>query len=190
MGTVAELRKGNWMQTAGGRAYWPTDPRPEDVHIEDIAHALSQICRYGGHSPRFYSVAEHSFHVSHLVPPEDALHALLHDAAEAYCGDIVRPLKLNLPGYKDIEAANWKAICARFELDEVLPDSVHHADVAMLFAEQKALMKQPAPLPDWGMGLSSPLVADPSIVAAWNPWFAKMTFLRRFHALVAERAFA
>lgn len=177
-------RKGSWMQTAGGRAYWPTDPRPEDVFIEDIAHALAHICRYGGHSPRFYSVAEHSVHVSYLVPPEDALHGLMHDSAEAYCGDIVRPLKGDLAGYADIEDANWRAICARFQLDPAMPQSVHDADVAMLFAERAALLG-PSPLPGWGMGLETPITADPGTIGAWNPWLARAAFANRFRALTA-----
>src|SRR5262245_27549306 len=100
-------RIGDWMQTISGRKFWPLDPRPEEVCIEDIGHALSLVCRFGGHCHTFYSVAEHSVRVSLLA--EDmakssahwtdenirmiALSGLLHDAAEAYIGDMVRPLK-------------------------------------------------------------------------------------------------
>lgn len=64
-------RAGDWMQTFTGRQFWPMDPRPEDLDILDIAHALSLLCRFGGHCQRFYSVAEHSVHVSTLAtaPP-------------------------------------------------------------------------------------------------------------------------
>jgi hypothetical protein len=86
-------RRGDWMQTFTGRAFYPLDPRPEDIDPVDIAHALSLICRYGGHSSRFYSVAEHCVLMSHAVAPEHALWALLHDATEAYLGDMIRPLK-------------------------------------------------------------------------------------------------
>jgi hypothetical protein len=148
-------RKGAWMQLASGRPYWPIDPRPEDVFIEDIAHALGMICRYGGHCLDFYSVAEHSVHVSHLVPPEHALKALLHDGGEAYCCDIPRPLKKSLAGYAEIEELNWRAICDAFAMTYEMPKCVKDADVAMLFAEQKVLML-PSPLADWGMGLKTP----------------------------------
>ncbi len=179
---MTAARIGNWMQTSSGRAYWPIDPRPDEVFIEDIAHALSNICRYGGHCRRFYSVAEHSVLVSHLVPPADALAALMHDATEAYCCDVPRPLKGHLKDYKAIEHGNWVAIAARFGLPVELPASVHHADVAMLFAEQKALMR-PSPRPDWGMGLVTPLVGDPKSVQALSPDLAEQLFLRRFRQL-------
>src|SRR5258708_302056 len=86
-------RRGNWMQTYTGRAYWPADPRAEDVCIEDIAHALSLLCRYTGHCKRFYSVAEHSILISQVVPPEYAFFGLMHDAQEAYINDLARPIK-------------------------------------------------------------------------------------------------
>lgn len=72
------------MQTFSGALYWPMDPRPEDVNILDIAHSLSMQCRYTGHVSKFYSVAEHSVHVSNIVPKELAMCGLLHDATEAY----------------------------------------------------------------------------------------------------------
>jgi hypothetical protein len=76
-------RRGDWMQTFTGRRFWPLDPRGEDVLIEDIAHALSLLTRYGGHCTRFYSVAEHSVLLARAATPENALWLLLHDASEA-----------------------------------------------------------------------------------------------------------
>jgi hypothetical protein len=95
-------RKGDWIQTFTGKQFWPLDPRPDEVYIEDIAHALGNICRFNGHCLRFYSVAEHCFHVSHKVVPGLALMGLLHDAAEAYVCDVVRPVKPYLKEYKKI----------------------------------------------------------------------------------------
>jgi hypothetical protein len=134
------LRNGNSMQTFSGRSYWPLDPRPDEVFIVDIAHALSQMCRYNGHCQRFYSVAEHSIHVSFMVPVEHALAALLHDASEAYCVDVPRPLKPFLTTYKDIELKNWLAIAQRFGLAPELPESVHVADNDILSTEHDTLM--------------------------------------------------
>ncbi|HEY8593285.1 MAG TPA: hypothetical protein VIL42_10550 [Sphingomicrobium sp.] len=142
-----EGRTGNWMQMYSGGQFWPLDPRAEEVRIEDIAHALSNICRYGGHCERFYSVAEHSVLVSYAVPPEHALIALLHDATEAYVGDVVRPLKRLLSGYAAIERRVWEAIASRFGMAVELPDCVKVADNAVLLAEQQQIMK-PAPA-DW-----------------------------------------
>jgi len=90
---MSERRQGEWMETWSGVRFYPLDPRPEEVNIEDIANALSKMCRFGGHSRQFYSVAEHSLWVSYRVPPWLALAGLLHDAHEAYVGDMIRPVK-------------------------------------------------------------------------------------------------
>lgn len=140
------MRKGDWMQTFTGRQYWPLDPRADEVHLEDIAHHLSMICRYLGACERFYSVAEHSVYVSTLVPKELRYKALFHDAAEAYCHDIIRPIKRNLNEYKAIEQINHEAICARFSIDPTEERIIKLADNAMILAEAKFLMKSP-PVP-------------------------------------------
>lgn len=97
-------------QTHSGVAWNILHPDPEAVRIEDIAHALSNQCRYNGHTSEFYSVAEHSVRVSSCLPPKHQLAGLLHDAAEAYVGDIVRPLKPLLKEFKGIEEATMLAI--------------------------------------------------------------------------------
>src|SRR5271156_4912831 len=80
-----------WIQTFTGKKFYPFNPKPQDIDIRDIAHALSNICRFTGHTKRFYSVAEHSRNVAKLVPAHMKLQALLHDASEAYLCDIARP---------------------------------------------------------------------------------------------------
>lgn len=173
--------RGDWMQTYTGRAFYPFDPVPEEIDIEDIAHALSMLCRYGGHSNVFYSVAEHSVYVSTLLPQELKLVGLLHDATEAYLVDMPRPIKKGMPQYRDVEDRLWTAVARRFDLPEVLPQAVHDADVAMLFAEQSQLLK-PSPLPGWGMGLSTPITERPRIRALY-PREAEQLFLAEFEHL-------
>ncbi|MBF0612521.1 MAG: hypothetical protein HQL55_15470, partial [Magnetococcales bacterium] len=78
----------NWIQTFTGRQFWPLAPVLEHIHVQDIAHALSLLCRFNGHCQKFYSVAEHSLHVATILPPELAGWGLLHDASEAYLADL------------------------------------------------------------------------------------------------------
>lgn len=172
-----EGRVGNWMQTFSGRQFWPLDPRPDEIFIVDIAHALAMACRYGGHCERFYSVAEHSVLVSQVVPPEDALAGLLHDASEAYVADVIRPIKPALSGYKEIENRVWLAIAARYGLPAELPASIKLADNAVLLSESVQIMK-PHPAP-WCVP------GEPAnvIVRGLRPEIAKAHFLARFAEL-------
>lgn len=103
-----------WINTLSGKHLDFTNISPDSICIEDIAAALSNICRFTGHLEEFYSVAQHSVRVSYLVPPEFALEALMHDAAEAYCNDISSPLKALLPEYRVIEDRIEAVIRSKF----------------------------------------------------------------------------
>lgn len=175
-----EQRTGNWMQTHSGRRFFPLDPRPEEVFIEDIAPALGKLCRFGGQCRKFYSVAEHSYHVSHLVPKEHALTALLHDATEAYVGDVIRPLKRYLTGYAEIERRIWLAIARHFNLPPDLPQTVVDADNAMLLREADEIMAPPPEL--WNVA------GTPADRPVWAmlPNVATMFFARRFTELTGR----
>ncbi|HNQ22161.1 MAG TPA: phosphohydrolase [Phycisphaerae bacterium] len=131
---------GEWIQTYTGRRVDPFNLQPQDVVIEDIAHALSLIARFGGHCARFYSVAQHSLIVSVCAPNEYQLWGLLHDAAEAYLGDIPRPIKRRLPGFLDVEDKVLRAIATRFGLYWPMPDIIKQLDTSALRFEAGALM--------------------------------------------------
>jgi len=155
------MSESNWICTYTGRRFYPTAPRAQDVDIVDIAHALSNLCRYTGHCREFYSVAQHSFCVARVVLKSFGADlvtiraALLHDAAEAYTNDIARPLKVSLPRYKEIEAAVQQAIYERFGVVNFDYAAIKKADNAVLAAEAKTLMVNtvdwclPEPAPDY-----------------------------------------
>ncbi len=125
-------------QTHSGIAWNLLDPDPESVRIEDIAHALSNQCRYNGHCKEFYSVAEHSVRVASCLPPKHQLAGLLHDAAEAYIGDIVRPLKPLLRDYRAIEEATTRAVLDGLGLSDlqVNHEVVKYADRSIILATE------------------------------------------------------
>jgi hypothetical protein len=154
------------------------------VLIDDISHALANICRFGGHTRKFYSVAQHSVMVSYIVPAPLALWGLLHDAAEAYMGDMTRPLKELMPAFKDIEKRVEREIWELFGLQGDLPAEVKHADLVMLATERRDLMSDQ--LERWALldGI------DPLPVGITDPWLperAQHEFVVRFGQIVREQ---
>lgn len=178
-------RKGDWLLTFSGKAYWPLDPRAEEVCIDDIAHALAYQCRYGGHVKRFYSVAEHSVLVSQHVPAEYALVGLMHDATEAYVADVPRPLKPHLKEYSGIEMRNWDSICKAFDLPMTgtVPDEVHDIDSRICIDEMACLM---ATFPKGHQQDVKGEKLYPRIECL-PPVEAEQLFLNRFHQLWSAR---
>lgn len=115
------------------------EPDPDTIRIEDIAHGLSNTCRFAGQT-KFYSVAQHSYLVSCILPPELKLQGLMHDAAEAYIGDVPKPLKNLLPDFMRIERIVEQAIFKKFGLPLELDDAVKWADLVMLSTEKRDLI--------------------------------------------------
>lgn len=175
------MRNGDWIQTFTGRVFYPLDPRPGDICFADISHPLSQLCRFGGHSRHFYSVAEHSSILcEYFLRRGDrdlARWALMHDATEAYLVDVPRPLKASLPAYRVHEARLMSAICARFGLPEEEPDAVREADRRILTDEARALM---APPPMRWATESEPLGVT---IVGVRPDVARATFAMRAREL-------
>ena len=129
-----------WILTNSGKHFDFADPQPDQIDILDIAQGLANECRYAGQCRTFYSVAQHSFLASQIVSHRNALEALLHDAAEAYCKDIPRPLKYMLPDYQEIEARVEGAIRERFKLPAQMTPEVKRADLILLATERRDLM--------------------------------------------------
>lgn len=176
---VPAERKGDWIQTYSGVQFWPLDARPEEVRIEDIAHALSNLCRFGGHTNTFYSVAQHCCLVAQHCPPEHRFAGLLHDATEAYLVDVPSPIKQFLVGYKDIEAGLARVIGERFGVClEPLPPDVHEQDARALWTEKRDI-KGPQPA-RWGIPEMEPY---PTHIQTWTPAYAEKAFLRMFAGL-------
>lgn len=157
-------------------------PHGSPFTIEDIAHGLAHTCRYAGQCRRFYSVAEHCLHVSD-VATEHSLAALMHDASEAFIGDVTRPLKQLLPEYKRIEANVESAIFERFGIPYPMPKSIKDADLRVLAAEQRQIMPEGT---DCWAEEAGVIPADMKVVYL-TPEAAKSRFLERFRQLSVIR---
>ncbi|MBS1157879.1 MAG: phosphohydrolase [Proteobacteria bacterium] len=170
-----------YVSTFLGNRFFLTRPRIDDVAIEDIAHGLAYQCRFNGQTQEFYSVAQHSLMVMHLVPEELRLAALLHDAAEAYLGDMVKPLKNLFPEFSRIEAQVMRIIGHRFGVELARPDSaIKCADLIALATEKRDLM--PHSTETWAnLQNVTPL---PERIRPLAPMGAKAAFLESFQQLV------
>lgn len=175
-----ENEDGSWIALYNGGWIVPLKPDPKAIDIYDIAHSLALQCRFTGHTTEFYSTAQHSYYVSLIVPKEDALWGLLHDASETYVSDVARPIKHSLSEfgdmYRSVEEVLAKAVAERFGLPWPEPDSVKRADKMMLRAEQRDLMpNDPEPLEAWE-----------GKVEPWDWRFAEKMFLKRYAELTGE----
>jgi 5'-deoxynucleotidase YfbR-like HD superfamily hydrolase len=179
---MSDGRIGGWLQTHSGGQFWPLDPRVEEVRIQDIAAALSKLCRFAGHCLDFYSVAQHSVLVSRFVPREYAFEALLHDGSEAFMVDVPRPLKLALPDYRGLERRVQDVIYQRFGVEETANSAnfVKAADNRVLAQEHRDLMAM-SPY-NWSAELER-LAPLPYTIVPLDPEKARLIFLERFRQL-------
>jgi len=166
----------SWILTASARHFNYLDPRPDDIDILDIAQALSNECRFGGHTYAFYSVAQHSWLTSHVVPRKYALEALLHDAQEAYIKDIMSPFKRLLPDYQVIEARVDRVVRSCFGLPSTMTPEVKRADLILLATERRDLMPHDAtPWP-----ILEGVEPLPRKIVAMQPARAQAIFIKRY----------
>jgi hypothetical protein len=180
---------GPYLQTISGRWVNPFDPDPDQLDAGDIARALANQCRFGGHCHTFYSIAQHSVLVSELVEQrggdaEDAFAALMHDAAEAYLGDMPHPLKHRSAlgaAFKAAEDHLEQAIRARFAIKADVPD-IKRVDRALLATERRAFSAE-----TWHWPELEGVEALDLELTAWPPDQAAQAFARRYAELDARR---
>jgi uncharacterized protein len=169
------IPRGDWALTFSGRKFYPLSPKVDVVCLDDIAQSLSLQCRFAGHVPVHYSVAQHSVLVAQLCSPASKLLGLLHDASEAYCQDIIRPLKRELgQAYAEIERIWARTIGLAFGLGDQLADppaEVHDADRKVLVAERKLFQ------PNWAWPVEE---MYPERIEPWSPARARAEFVRHF----------
>lgn len=177
-----------WMQTYTGLKFSlvPDDYYGNLLSPLDIAHGLSNICRWGGHVKEFYSVAQHSVLVSYACPTKP-LAGLLHDASEAFLGDIISPLKSMLPGYKEIEHQLQDVIAFRFGLDggDLRCKEVIDADMLLLAMERRDLLTTPNFT--WSACPDIPPPTPSNRINPVSPHLARKYFMDRFYELTGVK---
>lgn len=155
----------NSIRTFTGKSFDLKIMHPDSICIEDIAHALSNTARFGGHLPKLYTVAQHSVMVSDLVIPSLALTGFLHDATEAYIGDMPSPFKKMMPEFKEIENKLMQVIALKYNLMYPFDEMIKEADRYALRLEMEAFMY------------------DTRAMKCWYPEEAKERFLNKFNEL-------
>lgn len=146
------------------------EPTKDVIAIEDIAHALASVPRFGGHLNRHYSVAQHSVMcMMEVASLGDKKAALMHDASEAYLGDIPTPIKARLPEYKVCEHNLMLMIADKFGFEYPLNEAVKDIDARMLQIEWDNLV-----------------LNDSKYFECWDHATAKETFLKMYHELFVE----
>lgn len=166
-----------------GRVFDFDNPSACDFVIEDFAHSLSMACRWNGHTNSFYSVAEHSYRVSMIVPEKFALQGLTHELAESLVGDCCSPLKYMTKDLRDVEKRIEPIIFERFGIDYPLDSSIKEADYTLLATEARDLMPKEAFVELDVLKHYKPLK---KIIRPWSPSKAKRKFLERYYELVSK----
>jgi 5'-deoxynucleotidase YfbR-like HD superfamily hydrolase len=182
---VTTNKEEQWISLLSGAKFNYNRPEESDVTIEDLASALSNICRFAGHLPRFYSVAQHLVNTSHIVAPEKAFTALMHDTAEAFTNDLPTPLKWAFPIFKELEVKTEKAMGDKFGFVYPYPDEVKEADTVMLMLEKYYVKEDDTVWPNYEKYTKK--VVKPYLdrvdLESWQPRRARREFLERFEEL-------
>jgi hypothetical protein len=177
---IIQLNEG--ISLLSGSTFNYNDPESCDVKIEDVACALSKVCRFSGHIHYFYSVAQHCVNTSYIVSPEFAFEALMHDTAEAFTNDLPTPLKAALPIFKELEVKIESTMSKKFNFNYPFSPAIKLADLQMLKMEKEKIKrdKDRWPLLD---GIETNEVIDLVDLTMWTPPQAEKKYLNRFWEL-------
>lgn len=188
-GVFLDKSGGASLQTYSGRRVSVMDPQMDSIWIGDIGFSLAKQCRFNGHCQRFYSVAEHCVRGSELAEQlyglEIAREFLMHDATEAYLGDLIRPVKRMIPQFEDIEQGFWWVISKKFDLPYVHTKEVHYLDNVMVAWEKRDLLPFSEEWPN--LPNISPLKLP--VIKSWSWEDAWDRFNARFYELFPEESF-
>lgn len=188
MTTYQQERVGDYIQVNSGRRFYVLDPRAEDITMIDVAHALSNLCRFTGHGDRFYCVGEHSIQCARVARKLGystliQLYCLLHDGSEAVVNDLARPVKQNIPQYKEVEDRIMAVIWKVAGLPSPTKDDykiVKTIDNTLFVNEMEQLMKR-SDIPDIE---HEKVFIDLSV--GYNAGESKEPFLQMFVSLMEE----
>lgn len=173
----------HWIGLLSGAQFNYNRPEESEVTVDDLASALSNICRFSGHLPCFYSVAQHLVNTSRIVRPEFAFDALMHDTAEAFTNDLPTPLKWALPIFKELEVKIESAMAEKFGFNYPYPPEVKQADTEMLILEKLYVKKDDHYWPNYD-GIVVDHLVDKVDLKPWQPQRAKREFLERYEELL------
>lgn len=169
----------NTILTITGRTFDYNNPEGFNYSIEDIAHPLSNICRFGGHCRSFYSVAQHSVIIANLLPKELQMEGLFHDASEAFTVDIPKPLKVLLGDYNLLEKRILKAILNHFGIFHELSPEIKRVENIVYEVEVRDLMNTTIPV--------TPKFSEFETIDPLPPKEAKELFLATFYRIRDEK---
>ncbi|OME54155.1 hypothetical protein BSK59_16085 [Paenibacillus odorifer] len=182
-------RIGDYIQVHSGRRFYVLDPKPQDITVNDIAHSLANICRFTGHGDRFYGVGEHSILCARVArklgySTLQQLYCLMHDGSESVVNDLARPVKQNIPQYKEVEdrimAVIWEVVGIPKPTEEDYK-IVKKIDNTLLVNEMEQLMKRNDVPSDIDY---APMFVDLSV--GYNAGESKIPFLTMFVSLMEE----
>lgn len=167
------LHEPNCIRTYSGHYLDPFNPDPNKITILDIAHQLSGTARWNRATEHTYTVAQHSLWMASFFDnPHDKLTALLHDASEAYLGDMSKPIKDRLPCFKELEDSLMKVIAKKYGFLYPIPLNIHKADVDALNTEWELLVLKGQ---DWASNAKYQFIETYNLIRAQIPSLPEVT---------------